>query len=105
MLISIAAGYTLSSVAYNKLSQTTKKTQQLRDLLRIFLDVEERLIIDHLLQEEEADQAAISRLEDMTRVKAHRTLKRMQEKDLVEIRKHGKINKVRLADDIKELLY
>ena len=105
MLVSLAAGYTLSTYAYNKLAQTSRKTQQLRELLYLFLDEEERVIINYLLEQEgSGEQAAISRLEDMTRVKAHRTLKKMQQKDLVEIHKRGKINRVQLVNEIQDLL-
>lgn len=105
MLVSIAAGYSLSTYAYRKLTQTSKKTQELRELLYIFLDTEEKIVLDYLLQEGgSGEQASISRLDGMTRVKAHRTIKKMQEKDLLEVKKHGKINKVHLPPRIQELL-
>lgn len=105
MLVSIAAGYTLSTYAYSKLMQTTKKTQQLTELLYIFLDEEEKTVINYLLEQGgSGEQATISRLEGMTRVKAHRTIKNMRDKDLVDIEKRGKINKIHLTQEVSELL-
>lgn len=105
MFVSIAAGYTLSTFAYRKLAKTTQKTHGLTQLLYIFLDKEERIIIEYLLEQDGfGDQAAISRLENMTRVKAHRTIKKMEEKDLLHVEKHGKINKVRLTEKVQNVL-
>ena len=105
MLVSIAAGYTLSTYAYRQLTQTTRRTEQLINLLYVFLDHEEQIVLDYLLAHEGTGaQADISRLEGMSRVKAHRTLKNMEEKDLITIKKRGKINTVHLTERVQELL-
>lgn len=105
MLVSIAAGYTLSTYAYRKLAQTSKRTEDLIDLLYVFLDREEKAVLEHLVANDgDGKQADISRLDHMTRVKAHRTLQNMQEKDLVDIKKRGKINTVHLTKRVQEIL-
>jgi uncharacterized membrane protein len=37
----------------------------------------------------------------MTRLKAHRVVKKLEERKIIHIEKHGKINMVRVVDELK----
>ena len=60
--------------------------------------------VSEAFQRKKAKQAEIARLEGMGRVKAHRALQKMQEKNLVEIIPYGKIRKIILKDNIRNSL-
>lgn len=47
-------------------------------------------------------QGEISRLPDMTRLRAHRAVRRLEGRGIVHVEKHGKINLVRLVDELRE---
>jgi len=71
-------------------------------LLLKFLSEEEREIII-LLSEKDGmtTQAEISKLPGMTRLKAHRLVDKMEKKGLIFVEKYGKVNMIRLVDELK----
>ena len=74
-------------------------------MLLIFLNNDEREIINLLVKQNgTANQADISRLQGMNRVKAFRSLQKMQDKKLIDIISHGKVRRVTLKDNILHLL-
>ncbi|MFA6530397.1 MAG: hypothetical protein WCT31_01610 [Candidatus Micrarchaeia archaeon] len=74
-------------------------------LVMKFLSKEEREIIE-LISEKEGmtTQAEISKLPGMTRLKAHRIVGKMEKKGLVFVEKYGKVNMVRLVNELKDAL-
>lgn len=105
IILSGFIGYVLSTVTYKQVTKTKKESRKLLELLFLFLNQEEKEIIDHLVQNNGvASQAEISRLPGMDRVKAYRSLQKMQEKNLIEITASGKVRKISLKEDILNLL-
>lgn len=105
ILLSVSIGYLLSSAISRQLMRTERKSQKLLEILSLFLYAEEKVIINHLVQQSGiSNQAEISRLPGMNRVKAFRTLKKMQEKNLITIIPNGKGRNVQLNDSITSLL-
>lgn len=101
IILSGFIGHVSSAMIYKQLTKTKKESQKLLEMLFLFLNNDEKEIINHLLQKNGlSGQAEISRLPGMDRVKAFRSLTRMREKNLVEITAHGKIRKVSLKEDI-----
>lgn len=74
-------------------------------LVMKFLSKEEREIIG-LISEKEGmtTQAEISKLPGMTRLKAHRIVEKMEKKGLVFVEKYGKVNMVRLVNELKDAM-
>ena len=105
ILLSVTVGYFSSKITCKQLDQTKDNSQKLLEMLFVFLNEEEKEIISHLVENKGAvGQADISRLPGMTRVKAFRSLKRMQEKNLINIVAHGKIRKIFLKKNILKMI-
>ena len=98
-------GYLFSTLTYRQINKTKKESQKLLETLFIFLNNDEKEIINSLVKNNgSVGQAEISRLPGMNRVKAYRSLQKMQEKNLIDIIAHGKIRKVSLKENILNLL-
>jgi len=70
-----------------------------------FLDYNENRVIKKLIENDGSVlQSEISRLPNMGKVKAHRILKDIEIKGIINIEKYGKTNKIQLSDDAKEVL-
>ncbi len=105
IILSGSIGYLSSTLIYRQVTKTKKESHKLLEMLLLFLNKDEKEIINSLVQNKGMiGQADISRLPGMNRVKAFRSLQKMQEKDLIEITSHGKIRKVSLKGDILNLL-
>ena len=105
IFLSAVLGYFPSAITYRHLKKTQKESRTLLDSVLLFLNQEERAIINHLVQQKGlSGQAEISRLPGMNRVKAYRSLKKMQEKNLLGIVPHGKVRKVALKENILQML-
>ena len=105
IIISGFIGYISSTLTYKQVTKTKKESQKLLEMLFLFLNNDEKEIINCLVQNNgSVGQADISRLQNMNRVKAFRSLKRMQEKNLINITAHGKVRKVSLKDNILKIL-
>ena len=78
ILVSAISGYISSSITYKQLNRTRTESRKLLDTLFLFLNIEEREIIDHLVKlDGVSTQAEISRLPSMNRVKAFRSLQKI----------------------------
>jgi len=105
ILFSLILGYGISALTYNELRKTKRTSKNLLDTLFIFLNREERDIINLLVKSDGiANQADISRLPGMNRVKAFRSLQKMKDNNLIEIASHGKIRKIALKNKVFEML-
>ncbi len=105
IILSGFIGYLLSTLTYKEVTKTKKESQKLLEMLFLFLNKDEKEIINHLVKSNgTTGQAEISRLPGMDRVKAFRSLQRMQMKNLIDITAHGKIRKVSLKENILNML-
>lgn len=105
IILSGFIGYILSNLTYKEVTKTKKESEKLLEMLFLFLNKDEKEIINHLVKSNgTAGQAEISRLPGMDRVKAFRSLQRMREKNLIYITAHGKIRKVSLKENILNML-
>ena len=105
MVIAVALGFLWSNILYTEIEKKKKDTLGILDVVLLFLSQEERQILNFLVEHNGiTTQAEITRLPNMNRVKAFRSLQKMQEKRLVDIIAHGKIRKVQLKPNILETL-
>ena len=105
ILFSGFVGYISSALTYKVVINTKKEYKKLLEMLFLFLSNDEKNIINCLVGNKgAAGQADISRLPDMDRVKAFRSLQKMQAKNLIDITAHGKIRKISLKDNILNML-
>jgi len=74
-------------------------------LLLSFLNSDERAVVELLLKSEgHTTQAQVSRLDDMTRLRAHRVVLQLVDKKIIRVEKLGKTNQLWLAKSIYEAL-
>ena len=105
MFISVFFGFYTSKVLYSKLKKRTKTSKSILDVVLLFLGEDEKSIINFLVEKKgQTTQAEISRLSNMNRVKAHRSLQKLQVKQLIDIVSHGKVRKIKLKENIYDLL-
>ena len=105
IVISVAFGFGWSNISYREIKKTKMSSKSLLDTILLFLSGEEKEIVNLLVKQKgTTTQVEISRLAGMNRVKAYRSLQKMQEKNLVDITSHGKIRKVVLKASILNIL-
>ena len=95
------------AVSYNLLNATIEKQQKLiktnMDIIMKFLTPEDRELIILLRQKEGmTTQSEIARLPGMSRLKAHRIVKKLEERGIVHVEKYGKVNMVRLVEELRQ---
>ena len=105
VIIAISFGFVWSHISFHEIQQREKQSRKVIDVVMLFLSTDERAILNYLVEKKgEASQADVSRLEGMNRVKAFRTLQKMQQRNLLEITSFGKVRKVRLKENIYDSL-
>ena len=86
----------------NILENAPEKTYQ--KILLKFLNYNENRVMKKLLEHHgTVNQAEISRMPNMGKVKASRVLRDMKNKEIIVVETHGKINKIHLSDDLKSI--
>ena len=95
-------------MVYSILNATLEKQKKIvqtnMDIIMKFLSPDEREIV-RLMGEKEGmtTQSEMAKLPGMTRLKAHRVVKKLEDRGIVHVEKYGKINVVRLVDELKGL--
>ncbi len=102
LLLAISSSlFTGSLVTYFFLEKELKTKRNVRKLLEL-LPEDERKIIEKLLEKDYILQSEIS--EELGKVKAHRVIKKLEERGIIERSKHGKTYIIRLKKEYKQLL-
>jgi|SRR3989344_5426382 len=105
MVIAVLFGYFWSLVLYKEIEKEEKKTQNMLDIVNVFLGIEEKKIIKFLLDSGgKTTQSEIARLEGMNKVRAFRSLQKLQEKGIILISPHGKVRYITLKEELKGIL-
>lgn len=105
ILVSVAFGFFWSQLSYQEIRKEKRSSKEILELVMKFLSHDERKIINFLVENKgKSNQSEISKLENMGRVKAHRTLQKLQERDLIIITPHGKIRRLELQKNILHVL-
>jgi len=91
---------------YALLNATLEKQKQVvktnKDIIMKFLGSDERGILQLLLEKEGmTTQSEIARLPGMSRLKAHRAVKKLEGRGIIHIEKYGKINMIRLVEELR----
>ena len=105
ILASTVFGFLWSHTLYAEIKKKKRSSITILDTVLLFLGDEEKAIIDFLVaQGGGTTQSEISRLPGMNRVKAFRSLQKMEGKRLIDITHHGKIRKIALKEEIFNVL-
>ncbi|MBI3032506.1 hypothetical protein HYY69_03455 [Candidatus Woesearchaeota archaeon] len=105
VVIAVAFGFLWANILYHQIEKKEEETKSILDIVVQFLHNEEKQILNYLVDNKgTTTQAEIARLPSMNRVKAFRTLQKMEEKRLIEIIPHGKIRKIMLKENILDII-
>ncbi len=93
-------------VVYNILNTTIEKQKKVAKanigIIMKFLTKEDRQVLALLMSKGGmTTQSEISRLNGMSRLKAHRVVRKLEERGIVHVEKSGKINMVRVVEELK----
>ncbi len=93
-------------VVYSIMNATIEKQKKVVktniDIIMKFLTPEDREIVRLLLEKDgRSTQSEIARLPGMSRLKAHRIVKKLEERGIVHVEKYGKINMIRVVDELR----
>ncbi|MFW6283574.1 MAG: helix-turn-helix transcriptional regulator, partial [Minisyncoccales bacterium] len=73
------------------------------DTIYSILDKEEKEVLEEVVREDgEINQTEIS--EKHGKIKAHRIIKKLQEKKIIDIKKTGRTNKIKIKEGLKKEL-
>lgn len=97
----------LSFYSFTLQERSVKRSHQnSKSILFRFIDRNERVIIEYLIRnkDKKVTQAHISQLENMGKVKAHRTILKLEEKNILSTTPLGKTKILQLHSDIADSL-
>lgn len=105
IVVSIMFGFLWSNMSYVQLEKQKKDSKSIVEIVMMFLSSEEKEIMKCLVDSRgETTQAEISRLPGLNRVKAYRSIQKMQKKKLIDVTAHGKIRKIKLKGNLFNIL-
>lgn len=95
-------------VVYSILNSTIEKQKKLvktnMGIIMKFLGPDDRQAMRVLLEKGgSTTQSEIASHNGMTRLKAHRIVRRLEDRGVIHVEKHGKLNIVRLVDELKDI--
>jgi uncharacterized membrane protein len=93
-------------IVYSLLNATIEKQKQVvktnMGIIMKFLTDEDREVVLLLLEKEGmTTQSEIARLPGMSRLKAHRVVKKLEDRGIVHVEKYGKINMIRMVGELR----
>ncbi len=94
-------------LVYSLMGQTIERQKMVvktnTDIIFKFLGKEDREVLKLLFAKGGmTTQGEIAKVNNMSRLRAHRAVKKLEERGIVHVEKHGKINMVRLVDELRQ---
>ena len=95
-------------MGYNLLNTTIENQKKIVktnvEIIMKFLNPEEREVVELLLKKDNmTTQSEISKAPGMTRLKAHRIVKKLEDRGVVHVEKYGKINMIRIVEELRNI--
>lgn len=85
-------------------AEEQKTTTKDESILRL-LNTNEKKVIEKIRENKGTVlQSEISRIEGMTKLKSHRAVKELHKKGIIILEQYGKTKKIRLSDEMKEII-
>ena len=101
VVISVSFGFSWAFMLKRQVEVGQKVSRNIAGLLLKFLGSEERAVISFLLEKSgTAPQAELSRLPNMGKVKAFRTVQKLESKGIVSVEPRGKLRLIVLNEEI-----
>lgn len=103
--VGILVGVALAFLAFDRVEEKAVESKINAEMLLGFLSSDEKKAVSYLIENDgKAFQHELSRIEGMSRLKAHRVVSRLEEKQILLAERHGKANKLKLAEPIYDAL-
>ena len=100
----VFSGLTVFSIMNATIERQKQVVRTNTDIIMKFLTSEDREIVELLLSKQGmTTQSEIARLPGMSRLKAHRVVKKLEDRGIVHVEKYGKINMIRIVDELKKM--
>jgi len=95
-------------IVYSVLNATIEKQKQVVKtnigIIMRFLSEDERQTVTLLMEKEgRTTQSELARMPGMSRLKAHRVVKKLDDRGIIHVEKYGKINMIRLVDELSDV--
>ena len=95
----------IQSMNENPNKQDTPQSINCKTIFLNFLNYQEKQVVKKLIEQNgQALQSDISRMGNMGKVKAHRAIKDLERKGIINIEKYGNTNRIYLEDEVKKIL-
>ncbi|VVB66336.1 Winged helix-turn-helix DNA-binding protein [Candidatus Gugararchaeum adminiculabundum] len=101
-LFGLGSGLLIYTILNSTIEKQKKAAKTNLDIIMKFLSEQDQEILE-LLQKKGGmtTQSEIAKLPGMTRLKAHRVVKKLEDSGIIHIEKYGKINMLRIVDELK----
>src|SRR3989344_2093219 len=104
-MVGVVVGAVVFYLLSDKVDRKGLEAKAVAELVLKFMDRDEKLVIKELLRSNgRILQAEISRLEGMTRLKAHRIVIKLESMGVIDVQKSGKLKIIHLKDELKQAL-
>ena len=99
----VGSGLIVYSILNSTIERRKKAAKANLGIIMKFLGRDDKEIVSLLMSKDGiTTQSHISKLQGMSRLKAHRVVKKLEERGIVHVEKHGKINMVRLVEELRD---
>ena len=94
-------------LVYSLMNRTIEEGQKIlkinTEIIMKFLSNEDKEVMKLLLEKGGmTTQSEIAKANNMSRLRAHRAVRKLEERGIIHVEKHGKINMVRLVDELRQ---
>ncbi|MFH1443047.1 MAG: hypothetical protein ABIG96_03350 [Candidatus Micrarchaeota archaeon] len=104
-IVGVIVGAAVFYLLGEKVEKKGLEAKAVAELVLRFMDKEEKQVIKELLRNNgKILQAEISRLDGMTRLKAHRIVAKLESMGIIDVQKSGKMRVVHLKEELKKSL-
>jgi uncharacterized membrane protein len=97
----------ISNVTYSEINESKNESKKVdfNNVILNLLNVNEKKVVKRLLEQNgNLLQSEISKIENMGRVKTHRTVKDLELKGIINTEKYGNTNRIYLTNSVKKML-
>jgi uncharacterized membrane protein len=102
-LFGVLSGFVVYKILDSTIEKQKKAAKANLNILLKFLAGDDKAVVKLLLEKGGmTTQTEIAKLNNMGRLRAHRVVRRFEERGIVYIERHGKINLVRLSEDLRQ---
>jgi uncharacterized membrane protein len=107
--LAIISGVIIGAIVFffmsAKLMDKDNNLENVTETLIKFLSKDEKKIVEKIIENEgKVFQSELSRIEGVGKLKSHRILRKLEDRGVIEVEKHGKTNIIKLKKEIKEVL-